>query len=160
MHLDCKRFEVQISLIAKIRISTYRGVWETNLFEDFEPRALIAMNKNSLPSGISDDRKIFFYDHSAIKRAGARWQWEFPGSVQGSSKDENPIIDYETAKPGKYDVRLTITDAKGRKDKYELKNFIEIKDNAPWNLREKKLEERERADEEELENGEPDEMKK
>ena len=57
--------------------------------------------------------KVFFYDHSALKRTGAKWQWEFPGSIQGSSTEENPIIDYEAAKPGKYSVKLTVTDGKG-----------------------------------------------
>lgn len=125
---------------AKIRIGTYRGVWECGLFEESLPKAMIAMNKNILPSGNSDERKIFFYDHSAIKREGAKWYWEFSGSIQGSSTQENPIIDYETAKPGKYSVRLSITDSKGRKSKYELKDFIEVKFNECWNLREKKLE--------------------
>ena len=125
---------------AKIRIGTYRGLWECDLAEDFKPRALIAMNKNSLPSGQSDERKVFFYDHSAIMGKGASWYWEFPGSVQGTSTDENPIIDYETAIPGKYSVRLTITDRKGRKSFCELKDFIEVRNNEPWNLRTIKLE--------------------
>ncbi|ULQ55477.1 hypothetical protein KJS94_12570 [Flavihumibacter rivuli] len=140
---------------AKIRIGTYRGIWETDLVEDFQPRALIALNKRSLPSGESDERKVFFYDHSAIRREGAKWYWEFPGSIQGSSTEENPIIDYETAKPGKYDVRLTITDSKGRKDTYEMKGAIEVKYNYPWNLREKKLEmeaEQEERERREMEN--------
>jgi hypothetical protein len=136
---------------AKIRIGTYRGVWECDLYEDFHPRALISMDKNILPSGTSDDRKIFFYDHSAIKRIGAKWHWEFPGSIQGESTDENPIIDYEAAKPGKYAVRLTITDGKGRKDSYELKDFIEVKNNAPWNLRAVKLEKENEMEEKEKE---------
>jgi PKD repeat protein len=93
-----------------------------------------------LPSGQSDERKVFFYDHSAIMGKGARWYWEFPGSVQGTSTDENPIIDYETAIPGKYSVRLTITDRKGRKSFCELKDFIEVRNNEPWNLRTIKLE--------------------
>ncbi len=125
---------------AKIRIGTYRGVWENDMFEDFAPRAMIAMNKNSLPSGISDERKIFFYDHSAIKREGAKWNWQFPGSIQETSTEENPVIDYEVAKPGKYSVQLTITDGKGRKSNYELKDYIEVKNNSHWNLRERKLE--------------------
>lgn len=101
----------------------------------------MAMNKNILPSGESDMMKIFFYDHSAIKGDGASYFWECPGSVQGTSTDENPIMDYETAKPGKYNVRLSITDSKGRKSSYELKDFITVNErNEPWNLREKKLE--------------------
>jgi photosystem II stability/assembly factor-like uncharacterized protein len=126
---------------AKIRIGTHRGVWECDLYEDFAPRALIAMNKNNLPSGESESMKIFFHDHSAIKGKGATWFWECPGSVEGTSTDENPIMDYDTAKPGKYDVRLTITDSKGRKSIHELKDFVTVAyRNEPWNLREKKLE--------------------
>ena len=125
---------------AKIRVGTYRGVWECDLYEDFTPQALIAMNKNKLPAGESDGMKIFFYDHSAIKGAGAKYFWECPGSIQGTSTEENPIIDYEAAKPGKYSVRLTITDSKGRKSVCELKDFIEVIHNEVWNMRERKLE--------------------
>ncbi|MGV3764552.1 MAG: hypothetical protein ACO1NW_00415 [Chitinophagaceae bacterium] len=125
---------------AKIRIGTYRGIWECDFAEDFAPRALIALNKKALPSGRSDDMKVFFYDHSALKRTGAKWQWEFPGSIQGSSTEENPIIDYEAAKPGKYSVKLTVTDGKGRKSSYELKDYIEVRRNYSWNVREEKLE--------------------
>lgn len=125
---------------AKIRIGTYRGVWECDLYEDFAPQAMIAMNKNKVPSGESDAMKIFFYDHSAIKGKGAKWFWQCPGSVQGTSTRENPIMDYETAKPGKYSVRLTVTDSKGRQSVYELKDFIEVTHNEVWNIRERKLE--------------------
>jgi photosystem II stability/assembly factor-like uncharacterized protein len=126
---------------AKIRIGTNRGVWECDLYEDFVPKALIAMNKNKLPSGETEPIKVFFYDHSAVKGKGTKWFWECPGSVAGTSTDENPIMDYETAKPGKYSVRLTVTDSKGRKSIHELKDYIEVaKRDEPWNLRERKLE--------------------
>ena len=77
---------------------------------------------------------------SAVIGAGGKWHWEFSGFIQGSSSVENPIIDYEAAKHGKCSVHLSITDSKGRKSSYELKDFIEVKNIAPWNLREIKLE--------------------
>ena len=67
----------------------------------------------------------------AIIGAGGKWHWEFPGFIQGSSTVENPIIDYEAAKYGKYSVHLSITDSKGIKSSYELKGFIEVENNAP-----------------------------
>ena len=36
--------------------------------------------------------------------------------------------------------KLKVTDAKGRSSDYELKDYIQVKNNYPWNLREKKLE--------------------
>lgn len=123
-----------------LRIGTHRGLFETSLVEENSPKARFALNKTKLPSGKSDEWKVFFYDHSAIAGNGSSWKWEFPGSVQGSSSEQNPIIDYETAKPGKYSVRLTITNSKGVSDSFEWKDAIEVKYNYPWNLRERKLE--------------------
>jgi photosystem II stability/assembly factor-like uncharacterized protein len=131
----------------KIRIGTYRGVWENDLFETTAPLANIAMSKNMLAAYGTDadeedpdQMRILFYDNSVIAGKGAKWYWEFPGAIPAFSNEENPIVNYSACKPGKYSVKLTITDAKGRKSSKELKDFIELKNNYSWNLREKKLE--------------------
>ncbi len=131
----------------KIRIGTYRGVWENDLYETTAPKANIALSKNILGiEGTDADEedpnqmKIYFYDNSVIKGKGAKFNWQFPGAIPATSNEENPIVNYSACKPGKYSVKLTVTDAKGRKSDVELKNYIEVKNNYPWNLREKKLE--------------------
>ncbi len=131
----------------KIRLGTYRGIWENDLYETSAPKANIAMSKNIVGvSGTDADEedpnqmKIFFYDNSVIKGVGAKFCWEFPGAIPATSNEENPIINYVACKPGKYSVSLTVTDTKGRSSEVKMKDFIEVKNNYPWNLREKKLE--------------------
>jgi PKD repeat protein len=138
----------------KIRVGTYRGIWENNLYETTAPKANIALSKKIL--GVegtdsdeedSDQMKVYFYDNSVIKGKGAKFNWEFPGAIPATSDEENPIVNYSACKPGMYSVKLTVTDSKGRKSDFELKNYIEVKNNYPWNLREKKLEIEEHEDE-------------
>jgi photosystem II stability/assembly factor-like uncharacterized protein len=138
----------------KIRVGTYRGIWEHDLYETTAPKANIALSKRTL--GVegtdsdeedSDQMKVYFYDNSVIKGKGAKFNWEFPGAIPATSDEENPIVNYSACKPGMYSVKLTVTDAKGRKSDFELKNYIEVKNNYPWNLREKKLEMEEHEDE-------------
>lgn len=131
----------------KIRLGTYRGVWENDLYETTAPKANIALSKNILSiEGTDADEedpnqmKIYFYDNSVINGKGAKFNWQFPGAIPATSNEENPIVNYSACKPGKYSVKLTVTDAKGRKSDFELKNYIEVKNNYPWNLREKRLE--------------------
>ena len=131
----------------KIRLGTYRGIWENDLYESSAPKANIAMSKNTV--GVSgtdadeedpDQMKIYFYDNSVLKGVGAKFKWEFPGAIPATSNDENPVVNYSACKPGKYSVKLTVIDAKGRSSQVQLKDNIEVKNNYPWNLREKKLE--------------------
>ena len=60
--------------------------------------------------------------------------------MPSTSHEENPIVNYVACKPGKYSVKLIVTDAKGRRSSYQLKDYIEVKSNYRWYLREKKLE--------------------
>jgi photosystem II stability/assembly factor-like uncharacterized protein len=131
----------------KIRLGTYRGVWENDLYETSAPKANIALSKNVLSiEGTDADEedpnqmKIYFYDNSVVKGKGATFNWQFPGAIPATSNQENPIVNYSACKPGKYSVKLTVKDAKGRTSSYELNDYIEVKNNYPWNLREKKLE--------------------
>ena len=131
----------------KIRLGTYRGIWENDLYETTAPKANIALSKKILSvEGTDADEedanqmKIYFYDNSVVKGKGAKYNWAFPGAIPATSTEENPVVNYSAAKPGKYSVKLTVTDAKGRKCNVELPDYIEVKNNYPWNLREKKLE--------------------
>jgi len=131
----------------KIRLGTYRGVWESDLYETTAPKANIALSKRVLSVEGEDadeedpnQMKIYFYDNSVINGKGATFSWQFPGAIPAVSNEENPIVNYSSCKPGKYSVSVTVTDAKGRTSHYELKDYIEVKNNYPWNLREKKLE--------------------
>lgn len=140
----------------KIRLGTYRGIWENDLYETSAPKANIALSKNILSVEGEDadeedanQMKIYFYDNSVIKGKGASYHWEFPGAIPATSSEENPIVNYSACKPGSYSVRLKVTDAKGRSSVYELKDYIQVKNNYPWNLREKKLETEEPGEEEE-----------
>ncbi len=126
----------------KIRLGTYRGVWENDLFETTAPKAAIALNKNILKvDGVDSDEedpnqlKISFYDFSVIKGKGAKFHWEFPGAIPSESNVENPLVNYSACIPGKYSVKLTITDAKGQSSTTQLKDFIDVKSNYPWILR-------------------------
>lgn len=139
----------------KIRLGTYRGVWENDLYETTAPKANIALSKNILSiEGTDADEedpnqmKIYFYDNSVINGKGAIFNWQFPGAIPDISNEENPIVNYSACKPGKYSVKLTVTDVKGRTSDFELKNYIEVKNNYPWNLREKKLEQDEPSEKE------------
>ncbi len=138
----------------KIRLGTYRGIWENDLYETTAPKANIALSKNVLSvegedadEEDADQMKVFFYDNSVVKGKGATFNWEFPGAIPAASNEENPIVNYSACKPGSYSVKLKVTDAKGRTSTYELKDYIQVKNNYPWNLREKKLEMEEHDDE-------------
>lgn len=138
----------------KIRLGTYRGVWENDLYETTAPKANIALSKKILSVEGEDadeedpnQMKIYFYDNSVVKGKGATFSWQFPGAIPATSNEENPIVNYSACKPGRYSVTLTVTDAKGRSSHFELNNYIEVKNNYPWNLREKKLETEEPAEE-------------
>jgi hypothetical protein len=146
----------------KIRLGTYRGIWENDLYETTAPKANIALSKNILSTEGTDadeedpnQMKIYFYDNSVVKGKGAKFNWQFPGAVPSTSTEENPIVNYSACKPGKYSVKLTVTDTRGRTSDVELNNYIEVKNNYPWNLREKKLEMEEHEQEQE-ENEEED----
>jgi len=49
--------------------------------------------------------QVPFADQSGGNPTG--WYWEFPGGTPDTSREQNPIITYNTA--GKYDVSLTVT---------------------------------------------------
>ena len=126
------------------------------MYETTAPKANIALSKKILSVEGEDadeedpnQMKIYFYDNSVVKGKGATFSWQFPGAIPSTSKEENPIVNYSACKPGKYSVTLTVTDATGRSSKFELNNYIEVKNNYPWNLREKKLETEEPAEENE-----------
>lgn len=59
---------------------------------------------------IGAGQPVNFFDQSSFLPTG--WQWQFPGSVQGSATAQNPTgIVYNT--PGVYPVSLTVQNAQG-----------------------------------------------
>ena len=55
------------------------------------------------------------------------WQWEFEGGTPATSTEQNPTVTYN--EPGKYTVRLTITNSDGETatmEKEELINVVEL----------------------------------
>jgi len=113
----------------KIRAAGTRGIWENNLYESFNPDANFAADKNYITQS-QGSMSVKFKDHSAITQIGASWSWTFSGGTPSTSTDENPVILYDNAPTGKYDVTLTIRDALGKTSTKTILDFIEVNNTA------------------------------
>jgi PKD repeat protein len=67
--------------------------------------------------------QVQYTDMSAGNPTG--WYWEFPGGTPDTSRDENPLITYNTA--GKYDVTLIVTKGNNADTSY-VPEYIDIYD--------------------------------
>jgi PKD repeat protein len=65
--------------------------------------------------------QVQYTDHSAGSPTG--WYWEFPGGTPDSSREQNPLITYNTA--GKYDVSLIITRGNSSDTTY-MEDYIDV----------------------------------
>ena len=108
----------------KLKIGTSRGAFTHNLYEISPPNALISAENNKITCP-SVDGAIQFKDYSVVRNNSATWSWDFPGGTPATSTDENPLISYQNAVDGFYDVTLTVTDAYGTSTQ-TLTNFIEV----------------------------------
>lgn len=107
----------------KLQIGTSRGAWEHDLHETSKPMAQISADKDSVKCSAP---KVQFRDYSVVKRGPqVSYTWRFAGGVPATSKEENPLVSYEAAAPGSYDVQLTVTDATGSSTQ-TLSNFIKV----------------------------------
>lgn len=106
----------------KLRVGTSRGLWENDLLELTAPKANITTDKTEVSK---DDPFVRFADYSVVDQ-DAEYQWEFPGGTPSSSTEERPVVSYENASGGKYDVILTVKDKRGRSTQ-TLKEFISRK---------------------------------
>ena len=108
---------------SKLRIGTNRGIWQIDLYEKTAPKANISANQLVIDKNV--DPKVQFADYSVVLE-GASFKWQFPGAEPKTSTEERPVVSYENAKPGYYDVTLEVKDEMG-KSTQSLKGFIEVK---------------------------------
>lgn len=73
------------------------------------PPPPLASNFTSDDTVSCETYQVQFIDQSTGNPTG--WYWEFPGGTPDTSRDQNPVITYNT--PGKYDVSLTVTRGTG-----------------------------------------------
>ena len=94
----------------KIRNATYgKSIWQCDLYENAPPVAQISVNKMTYDCPRDT---FYFMDHSALNETNATWTWVFTGASYVSSNTvKNPKVVYNT--PGKYNVKLTVTDIYG-----------------------------------------------
>ena len=111
----------------KLMIGTNRGAWDHDLYEHSTPKAQISASKDSVNCLAPE---VQFRDYSVLKSGpSVSYSWRFPGGNPATSKAENPLVNYGSAAPGTYNVRLTVTDQYGRSTQ-TLKNFIKVTDAA------------------------------
>ena len=105
----------------KLRVGTSRGLWENNLVERTAPKANSTASKKIVSS---DDPMVQFADYSVADK-DATYSWKFPGASPSTSTEERPLVSYQKARKGNYNVTLTVTDSRG-KSTQTLKNFITV----------------------------------
>lgn len=88
----------------KLRSAAGHGIWQVDFYEDGQ--AVPQPTVDKLSTLCSRDT-FFFEDFSALKHAGATWNWSFPGaSYVSSTTVRNPKVVYNT--PGTYNVSLSV----------------------------------------------------
>jgi photosystem II stability/assembly factor-like uncharacterized protein len=107
----------------KIKIGTSRGAFAHDLYEVSPTNALISASTSKVTC--PEVETVKFKDYSVVRNTSATWSWTFPGGTPSSSSEENPIVSYENATDGFYDVTLTVSDAYGTSSQ-TLTNFIEV----------------------------------
>ncbi len=106
----------------KIRLGTYTGAYECDLYEAADPVAKPSVDKYS-SSCLKDT--FYFKDLSYLDRREATWQWSFPGATFISDiEDPNPKVVYKQA--GLYDVCLQVRDGNGKEDSICVSQMIQI----------------------------------
>ena len=105
----------------KLRVGTSRGLWENDLVERTAPKANSTASKKIVSS---DDPTVQFADYSVADK-DATYLWKFPGASPSTSTEERPLVSYQKARKGNYNVTLTVTDSRG-KSTQTLKNFITV----------------------------------
>ena len=108
----------------KIRISSNRGIWESDFYESSLPKAqpmVVSQTVNCMRASVQ------FEDYSILNHNGASWEWEFPGAKTiNSSKIRNPKVTYSSS--GTYKVKLKIKDGKGNVSEKTVSQMITVGD--------------------------------
>lgn len=94
--------------MGKLRDATDRSVWESPFYEQSQPVAIPAVQKQYL---FCERDTAYFTDLSVLKETGATWSWSFPGGTPATSTLRTPKVVYKS--PGIYDVTLIIHDING-----------------------------------------------
>lgn len=98
----------------KLRTGGCRGIWQVDFYEDGLPVAQPTVDK--LSSECPRDT-FYFEDYSALKHAGASWNWSFspaPAYVS-SATARNPKVVFGAS--GIYDFTLTVSNSAGSSTK-------------------------------------------
>ena len=106
--------------IAKLRLSSNRSVWETDLNSAGSPKA--AISAQTLEVNDCENLNIQFYDASFVQTSGTTWNWTFEGGSPATSTLQNPIVSYITS--GNYDVSLQVTN--GTSDTKTITDLIVV----------------------------------
>ena len=106
----------------KIRSGSNTGVWERPLYEESEVLAQPTADKLTTDC----PRDTFYFDNYSVLKLDSltSWKWEFKGAQFVSNYNiRNPKVIF--GKPGKYSVKLTVTNSKGSNSKL-VDNIIEV----------------------------------
>lgn len=103
----------------KIRFGSSRGAWENDLYETSGVEANIASERWNAVCGADS---LQFYSAAAVAPGAVTYEWHFPGGSPSVSSLENPKVVYTT--PGRYDVKLKVTNAANVSDEITLTQFI------------------------------------
>jgi photosystem II stability/assembly factor-like uncharacterized protein len=88
----------------KLRSAGNHGIWQVDFYEDGQGIPQPTVDKLST---LCARDTFFFEDFSALKHAGATWNWSFPGaSYVSSTSARSPKVVYST--PGTYSVSLSV----------------------------------------------------
>ena len=97
----------------KLRISSTKGMWESELFErPNKPFAQLMVDQLSPCHAIGTSFK--FVDYSMLKHEGAQWEWTFEGGTPATADTWLAEVQFNT--PGIHKVILKITDDRGLSD--------------------------------------------
>lgn len=92
----------------KIRSGSNTGVWERPLYEESEVLAQPTADKLTTDC----PRDTFYFDNYSVLKLDSltSWKWEFKGAQFVSNYNiHNPKVIF--GKPGKYSVKLTVTNS-------------------------------------------------
>lgn len=108
----------------KIRIATFKGIWESPLYEEpSEPFAQASVDYLSSHTRACINDTLHFVDHSILNHQNASWNWFFGAdATPTSSTNWQEKVVFNT--PGDHEVILEVTNGNGFTDRDTL--IIEV----------------------------------
>jgi PKD repeat protein len=106
---------VHMELVAFVQTNSNKEIhngYKVKLAFLLPPPPPLASNFMSEDSVSCEGYQVQFTDESTGNPTG--WYWEFPGATPDTSREQNPVVVYNTA--GKYDVSLTVYRGAGSDD--------------------------------------------